>query len=152
MSTSTAAGPSALSTRSRSRAAASLPTTTAATTPGPSPSTASHPSPRRDPYFPTLGAVDFIRYAEGSAALVNADLPDGEALVAHLAHRAWLHRSCTDRDATVLRRFQRELRPVFEASEEGEAQGVITGLNELMERHPITPMISDHDPDDLHMH
>ena len=96
--------------------------------------------------------MDFIRYAEGSAALVNAELPDGTALVEHLAHRAWLHRSCSDRDATVLRRFQRDLRPVFEASEAGDAQGVITGLNELMERHPITPMISDHNPDDLHMH
>lgn len=96
--------------------------------------------------------MDFIRYAEGSAALVNADLPDAESLVDHLVHRSWLHPSCTDRDATILRRFQRELRPVFEASEAGEAQGVIGGLNELMERHPITPMISDHDPDDLHLH
>ena len=29
---------------------------------------------------------------------------------------------------------------------------MIAGLNELMERHPITPMISDHDPGDLHLH
>jgi predicted RNA-binding Zn ribbon-like protein len=96
--------------------------------------------------------VDFIRYAEGSAALVNAELSDSEALVDHLVHRGWLHHSCTDRDATILRRFQRELRPVFEASEAGEARGVIRLLNDLMERHPITPMISDHDPDDLHLH
>ena len=29
---------------------------------------------------------------------------------------------------------------------------MVDGLNALMVRHPITPRISDHDPDDLHMH
>src|SRR5918998_5715665 len=96
--------------------------------------------------------MDFVRYAEAAAGLLNAELPDAEALVAHLAGRHWLHISCTDRDAIVLRRFQRELRPVFEASDAGDVAGVIGGLNELMERHPITPMISDHHPDDLHLH
>ncbi|QZY28666.1 CGNR zinc finger domain-containing protein [Nocardioides coralli] len=96
--------------------------------------------------------MDFIRYAEASAGLLNAELPDDGALVAHLAHREWLHPSCTDRDAFVLRRFQRELRPVFEASDAGDAAGVIEALNALMEKYPITPMISDHDPDDLHLH
>ena len=52
----------------------------------------------------------------------------------------------------MLRRFQRELRPVFEASDAADVRGVIEGLNALMEKHPITPMISDHDPDDLHLH
>jgi hypothetical protein len=96
--------------------------------------------------------VDFVRYAEASARLLNAALPDRDALVHHVASREWLHPSCTDRDATVLRRFQRELRPVFEASDVADVQGVIAGLNELMEKHPITPMISDHDPDGLHLH
>ena len=96
--------------------------------------------------------MDFVRYAEASAGLLNAALPDRDALVHHVATREWLHPSCTDRDATVLRRFQRELRPVFEASDVADVQGVIAGLNELMEKHPITPMISDHDPDDLHLH
>ena len=59
-----------------------------------------------------------------------------------------MHRPRRDRAAT----FQRELRPVFEASDVADVQGVISGLNELMEKHPITPMISDHDPDDLHLH
>ena len=45
----------------------------------------------------------------------------------------------------LLRRFQRELRPVFEASDAGDTRGVIDGLNALMVRHPITPRISDHD-------
>ena len=96
--------------------------------------------------------MDFIRYAEASAGLVNADLADGEALVRHLSSRAWLHDQCTDRDATVLRRFVRDLRPVFEASDVEDTRGVIDGLNELMEHHPITPRIADHDGADLHLH
>ena len=93
-----------------------------------------------------------MRYAEATAGLLNSALPDRDALVDHLSGRTWLHPSCTDRDTTVLRRFQRDLRPVFEASDAADVRGVIEGLNELMEKHPITPMISDHDPDDLHLH
>ena len=96
--------------------------------------------------------MDFIRYADASANLLNAAMADRDDLLALLASRQWLHASAADRDATVLRRFQRELRPVFEASDVADVQGVIAGLNELMEKHPITPMISDHDPDDLHLH
>ena len=96
--------------------------------------------------------MDFVRYAEATAGLLNAPLPDRDALVDHLSARSWLHPQVTDRDAGTLRRFQKELRPVFEASDAGDVQAVITGLNELMEKHPITPMISDHDPDDLHLH
>lgn len=96
--------------------------------------------------------MDFVRYADASARLVNAPLADREDLVALLTGRQWLHEQSTERDATVLRRFQRELRQVFEASAEEDVAGVIEGLNVLMEKHPITPMISDHDPDRLHMH
>lgn len=96
--------------------------------------------------------MDFVRYAEATAGLLNAALPDRDALVDHLSARTWLLASITDRDPTVLRRFQRELRPVFEASDAADVRAVIAGLNELMEKHPITPMISDHDPDDLHLH
>lgn len=94
--------------------------------------------------------MDVLRYAERSAGLVNAALPDAPALAAYLADREWLAEQATDRDCLVLRRFQRELRPVFEAG--GERVAVVGGLNELMARHPITPMISDHDPTDLHLH
>lgn len=96
--------------------------------------------------------MDFVRYADASARLVNAPLADRDDLVALLTGRHWLHEQSTERDATVLRRFQRELRQVFEASAEEDVAGVIEGLNVLMEKHPITPMISDHDPDDLHLH
>ena len=96
--------------------------------------------------------MDVIRYADSSAALLNTELADREDLVGLLSARQWLHPSTTDRDATVLRRFQRELRPIFEASDAEDVRGVIEGLNALMEKYPITPMISDHDPDDLHLH
>ena len=96
--------------------------------------------------------MDFIRYAEQSAALLNAEIDDVDALVAHLADRERLHPQATDRDCMLLRKFQRELRPVFEASGSDDTAGVIDGLNELMVRYPITPRISDHDHHDLHLH
>jgi predicted RNA-binding Zn ribbon-like protein len=96
--------------------------------------------------------VDFIRYAEASAALLNADLADPDALVAHLADRSWLHPSVTPDDVRSLQEFQAELRPVFEASETGDVAVVVSHLNDLLARHPVTPMISDHDPSHLHMH
>ena len=96
--------------------------------------------------------MDFIRYAEAAARLLNAQLSDCDALVEHLAARGWLHDQCTDDDVDGLRDFQAELRPVFEASDASQSKAVIDGLNELMASHPITPMISDHDPANLHMH
>lgn len=96
--------------------------------------------------------MDFLRYAESAASLVNAGLADLDALVDHLATRAWLCDQCTEADVEDLRSFQEELRPVFEASDDGRTSAVVGGLNELMAQHPITPMISDHDPADLHLH
>ena len=96
--------------------------------------------------------MDFIRYAESAAALLNADLPDVDALLGHLSQRAWLHPTVIDRDVTALRTFQAELRPVFEASDRGDARVVVTILNDLLIENPVTPMISDHDPTHLHMH
>ena len=96
--------------------------------------------------------MDFLRYAEASAGLLNTEIVDVDDLVGHLSGREWLQAQVTDRDCMLLRRFQRELRPVFEASDAGDTRGVIDGLNALMVRHPITPRISDHDGDDLHLH
>ena len=96
--------------------------------------------------------MDFIRYAEGSAGLLNVELAEVDDLVRHLAAREELQERATDRDCMLLRKFQRELRPVFEASEAGDAGSVVEGLNELMARYPITPRISDHDPSALHLH
>ena len=52
----------------------------------------------------------------------------------------------------ALRQLQAELRRVFEASDAGDVPAVVAGLNDLLARHPVTPMISDHDPAHLHMH
>ena len=96
--------------------------------------------------------MDFIRYAESSAALLNAELADVDALLSHLTLRSWLQPSVTQQDLLSLQTFQAQLRPVFEASDLGDVRVVVTTLNELLIQHPVTPMISDHDPDDLHMH
>jgi predicted RNA-binding Zn ribbon-like protein len=95
--------------------------------------------------------VDFLRYAEAAAALLNADLSDVEGLSAYLAGRERLQARAGDRDCMLLRKFQRELRPVFEAGGARDRDGVVQGLNELMARHPVTPRISDHDGR-LHLH
>ena len=96
--------------------------------------------------------MDFIRYAERAAALVNAELPDQAALREHLVDRSWLHRSIADVDVPALRAFQAELRPVFEASDVDDVRLLVSALNDLLASHPVTPMISDHDPEHLHMH
>jgi predicted RNA-binding Zn ribbon-like protein len=95
--------------------------------------------------------VDFVRYAERSAALLNTEITDVDALKAYLDDRGWLAEQSIDRDCMLLRKFQRELRPVYEASAEGDGATVVVLLNELMVRHPITPRISDH-AGDLHIH
>ncbi|CAI9416911.1 CGNR zinc finger domain-containing protein [Nocardioides sp. T2.26MG-1] len=95
--------------------------------------------------------MDFIRYAEAAAALLNADMTDVDDLVAYLRDRDRPTDQATDRDCMLLRKFQRELRPVFEAGTAEDADAVVERLNELMARHPVTPRISGHDGD-LHLH
>jgi predicted RNA-binding Zn ribbon-like protein len=89
--------------------------------------------------------MDFVRYAERSARLVNADLGDSARLVAFLDERQWLQGAVTERDAGALRRFVNELRPVFEASNRGDEQAVVAQLNALLAKHPVTPYIAGHD-------
>jgi predicted RNA-binding Zn ribbon-like protein len=88
--------------------------------------------------------MDFVRYAERAAGLVNADLASTDDLVRFLDERAWLHASVVDRDAATLRRFVKELRPVFEDSNAGDEQGVVSRLNALLAKHPVTPYIAGH--------
>lgn len=90
--------------------------------------------------------MDFVRYAERSAGLVNADLDDARSVVSFLEQREWLHDQVVDRDATALRRFQRDLRGVFEASADGDEQEVVDLLNALLAKHPVTPYIAGHVP------
>ena len=96
--------------------------------------------------------MDFVRYAERAADLLNAELEDADALVGVLAGREWLHDQVVERDATALRRFQRELRPVFEASNEGDENAVVDLLNGLLAKHPVTPYIAGHEEGSWHMH
>jgi predicted RNA-binding Zn ribbon-like protein len=96
--------------------------------------------------------MDFVRYAERSADLVNADIEDADSLVRFLGERAWLQDKVVERDAAALRRFQRELRPVFEASNERDEQAVVEQLNNLLGKHPVTPYIAGHEPGKWHMH
>lgn len=91
--------------------------------------------------------MDFVRYAERSADLVNAELDDADSLVNLLDARAWLHDQVGERDATALRRFQRELRPVFQASNDRDEQSVVDQLNALLAKHPVTPYIAGHGSD-----
>ncbi|MFC5175836.1 CGNR zinc finger domain-containing protein [Nocardioides taihuensis] len=92
-----------------------------------------------------------VRYAEGAASLVNADLGDRDRLAAHLGGREWLSERCSDRDAFLLRKLQRELRPVFDTAAAGDGEGVVRALNGLLEQYPVTPRISGHD-EHLHLH
>ena len=97
--------------------------------------------------------MDFVRYAESSAALLNAELPDLDALVAFLDERAWLQPQVNDRDVAVLcgassATSGRRSRPRRSTT----PQGVVDVLNALLEKHPITPRIADHDPANLHIH
>jgi predicted RNA-binding Zn ribbon-like protein len=86
--------------------------------------------------------MDFVRYADRSAGLVNADLADTDHLIHFLDEREWLHTAVVDRDTTVLRRFARDLRPVFEASNDGDEQAVVARLNALLAKHPVTPYVA----------
>ena len=89
--------------------------------------------------------MDFVRYAERSAGLVNADLGDTEQLLRFLDERQWLHAAVAERDAGALRRFVKELRPVFVASNDGDERTVVALLNGLLAKHPVTPYIAGHD-------
>jgi len=96
--------------------------------------------------------VEFVRYAEHAAVLVNASLADREDVEELLHNRDWLIPHIVDRDPSALRRIQRELRPVFEASARGDETGVVSRLNALLDRHPITPYIAGHDALSWHLH
>ena len=95
--------------------------------------------------------MDLARYAERAAALVNADLDGVGALARHLADRDWLAGKVTERDVATLRRFQSELRTVFEYDEEHDPAAVEV-LNTLLARHPVTPYIAGHDSATWHLH
>jgi predicted RNA-binding Zn ribbon-like protein len=86
--------------------------------------------------------VDLLRYADASAALLNADLLHVDGLLAHLAGRPGLQRRATDRDCMLLRKLQRELRPVFDAAAAARVDAAVNGLNALLAQHPVSPQLT----------
>lgn len=95
--------------------------------------------------------MDFLRYAERAAELVNAPLEDLDDATALLSARPWLAERLSGRDVGALRRLRRELRTVFEQAHDDEAD-VVSRLNDLLARHPLSPFISGHDRQSWHLH
>jgi predicted RNA-binding Zn ribbon-like protein len=98
------------------------------------------------------GGVDFVRYADFAAQLVNADLESPDGLRCHLESRRWLAERAEERDLAPLKRLRRELRPIFEASDRGDEAEVVRLVNALLTKHPVTPYIAGHDRESWHLH
>lgn len=102
--------------------------------------------------------MDFVGYAEQAASLVNATVEEADDLRAllkdpdGLGDRDRLVARVTDRDVPGIRRFQRDLRLAFEASSHGDEADVVRLVNDLLNRHPITPQIAGHDAQSWHLH
>jgi predicted RNA-binding Zn ribbon-like protein len=96
--------------------------------------------------------VDFVRYADLAAGLVNADLETFPDLELWLTSRQWLLRKVEERDLAPLRRLRRELRPVFEASNAEDEQQVVQQVNALLVKYPVRPYIAGHDAESWHLH
>ena len=96
--------------------------------------------------------MDFVRYAELAAALVNAPLESEADLRAHFAERDWLRKRLQPGDLLPLIRLQVELRAVFEASEHGDSAEVVALMNHLLTVYPVSPRIAGHDASSWHLH
>ncbi len=103
----------------------------------------------RPPYY---GAVDFVRYADLAACLVNTPLETQADLAGYLQDRQWLLRRAEERDLSPLKRLRRELRPVFEASDAGDEAEVVSLVNALLRKYPVSPHIAGHDSETWHLH
>lgn len=96
--------------------------------------------------------MDFVRYADLAARLVNAPLENEQDLHDLLGQRAWLRRRTQPRDLAALRRLQRELRAVFAASSSSDEATVVERLNGLLAKYPVSPHIAGHDAQTWHLH
>jgi predicted RNA-binding Zn ribbon-like protein len=96
--------------------------------------------------------VDFVRYADLAANLVNAQLETFADLQAYLTDRQWLFSRLDERDLTPLKRLRRELRPVFEAASGGDPGQVVALVNALLSKYPVSPYIAGHDSESWHLH
>lgn len=102
--------------------------------------------------------MESVRYAERAVTLFNArldTLEDVHALLAEqhrMADRYCLADHVAEKDGQALRRFQRELRAVFEHATAGDAATAVGELNGLLGKHPITPHIAGNGPGTWHLH
>ncbi|HSS68471.1 MAG TPA: CGNR zinc finger domain-containing protein [Nocardioidaceae bacterium] len=96
--------------------------------------------------------MDFVRYAELAAALVNAPLETEGDLTAYFAERHWLQKRLEASDLLPLIRLQVELRAVFEASDDGDESAVVAQMNHLLSIYPVSPHIAGHDTTTWHLH
>jgi predicted RNA-binding Zn ribbon-like protein len=96
--------------------------------------------------------VDFVRYADLAASLVNSPLDTESDLADYLSSRQWLLRRVEPRDLPVMKRLRRELRPVFESSSAGDGELVVSLVNALLSKHPVSPHIAGHDSLTWHLH
>lgn len=96
--------------------------------------------------------MDFVRYADLAASLVSAPLESWEDLSRCLTERRWLRSKLDQRDLPALKRLRRELRPIFEASDAGDEEKVVSLVNALLARHPVSPYIAGHDSETWHLH
>ena len=97
-------------------------------------------------------AVDFVRYSDQAAGLVNAPLETYDDLTAYLSSRRWLLGRLSERDLAPLKRLRRELRPVFVASDAGREEEVVALVNALLAKYPVSPHIAGHDAQTWHLH
>jgi len=96
--------------------------------------------------------VDFVRYADLAAGLVNAPMESQQDLSDYLQRRRWLQPRIEERDVAPLKRLRRELRPIFEASDACEEAEVVALLNALLSKYPVSPHIAGHDSESWHLH
>ncbi len=96
--------------------------------------------------------MDFVRYADFAAGLVNAPLESQPDLADYLERRQWLLPRIDERDVAPLRRLRRELRPIFEASDGGDEEQVVALVNALLTKYPVSPHIAGHDAESWHLH
>ncbi|MBA2699551.1 MAG: CGNR zinc finger domain-containing protein [Nocardioidaceae bacterium] len=96
--------------------------------------------------------MDFVRYADLAANLVNSPMDTQSDLADYLSRRQWLLRRVEERDLPVMKRLRRELRPVFEASSAGDEELVVSLVNALLSKHPVSPHIAGHDSSTWHLH
>lgn len=96
--------------------------------------------------------MDFASYTRGAAELVNAHLDTESGLRSHLRARPWLSAQVNGSDVAPLRRVQRDLGGLVDASAAGDGVEVVRRLNELLGTHPIRPRVSGHNESTWHLH